>query len=170
MAAVDSDNNWYLAQLKPNCANIAIQNLNRQGMAAYLPLIQETKRRGTKFVTVTSQLFPGYLFVSFNSEDGLWRKVNSTYGITRLVSFGQKPAVVPQGLVARLMQCFDVAGSTLAAGQPQPGDTVKLTQGPFASFVAEVEKVTPDRRVWVLLDFIGARTRMAVDADHVRLN
>jgi len=43
-----------------------------------------------------------------------------------------------------------------------------MTHGPFADFVAEVEKIDPDRRVWVLLDIMGGKTRIAVDAGQVR--
>lgn len=49
-----------------------------------------------------------------------------------------------------------------------PGDQVAMTHGPFADFVAEVEKIDPDRRVWVLLDIMGGKTRIAVDAGQVR--
>ena len=50
----------------------------------------------------------------------------------------------------------------------QPGDQVALTKGPFANFVAEVEMIAPDRRVWVLMEIMGAQTRVAVGADQLR--
>lgn len=49
-----------------------------------------------------------------------------------------------------------------------PGDQVAITHGPFADFVAEVEKIDPDRRVWVLMDLMGSQTRVAVGADQLR--
>ena len=48
------------------------------------------------------------------------------------------------------------------------GDQVTLTKGPFANFVAEVESIAPDRRVWVLMEIMGAQTRVAVGADQLR--
>jgi transcriptional antiterminator RfaH len=36
-------------------------------------------------------LFPGYLFVAFDIGKDGWRKVNSTYGITRIVTLGNAP-------------------------------------------------------------------------------
>jgi transcriptional antiterminator RfaH len=51
----------------------------------------------------------------------------------------------------------------------QPGDQVSLTSGPFANFVAEIESIVPDRRVWVLMDLMGGRTRVAVAAEQLRL-
>jgi len=45
---------------------------------------------------------------------------------------------------------------------------LKATKGPFANSLAEVEKIAPDRRVWVLMEIMGAQTRVAVGADQLR--
>lgn len=164
----DRGENWFLAQVKPNCANIADKNLKRQGFKTFLPLEEETRQRNGKFVTATRPLFPGYIFVAFDAARGFWRTVNSTYGITRLVSFGNEPTAVPLDLVSYLMQRCDAKGKLLPATRLSPGDKVTLTTGPFANFVAEVEKIAPDRRVWVLMDIMGGQTRVAVGADQLR--
>lgn len=161
---------WFLAQLKPNCANIAARNLRRQGFNVFLPLEEETCQRNGKFVTAMRPLFPGYIFVAFEVARGLWRAVNSTYGITRLVSFGRDPAAVPLDLVSQLMLRCDAKGKLLPPKLLKPGDRVTLTKGPFVNFVAEVEKIAPDRRVWVLMEIMGGQTRVAVGADRLRTN
>jgi len=113
-------------------------------------------------------LFPGYIFVALDVTGGLWRSVNSTYGITRLVSFGKESALVPLDLVSQIMLRCDTDGKVLPPKLLKPGDRVALNTGPFANFVAEVEKIAPDRRVWVLMDIMGGKTRVAVGADQLR--
>ncbi|MCX7559715.1 transcriptional activator RfaH [Sulfitobacter sp. F26204] len=164
----DRGTSWFLAQLKPNCANIADRNLRRQGFKTFLPMAEETHQRGGKFVTAMRPLFPGYIFVAFDVASGFWRTVNSTYGITRLVSFGKEPSAVPTGLISQLMQRCDAKGKLLPHKHLKPGDQVTLTGGPFTNFVAEVEKIAPDRRVWVLMEIMGGQTRVAVGADQLR--
>ena len=164
----DRGTSWFLAQLKPNCANIADKNLKRQGFKTFLPLEEETRQRNGKFVTAMRPLFPGYIFVAFDVACGFWRTVNSTYGITRLVSFGKEPTAVPLDLVSQLMLRCDANGKILPPKLLKPGDQVTLTKGPFTNFVAEVEKIAPDRRVWVLMEFMGGQTRVAVGADQLR--
>jgi len=159
---------WFLAQLKPNSATIAERNLKRQGFETFLPLEETTRARGGRFVSATRPLFPGYIFVAFDAARGLWRSVNATRGVTRLVSFGQAPAAVPQELVAQLMARCDGAGKLVPRAELAPGDRVELTRGPFTDFVAEVDQIAPDRRVWVLLDIMGGTTRVAVDPVHLR--
>ena len=168
MTVHDPGTTWFLAQLKPNCAQIADKNLTRQGFQTFLPLEEETRQRNGKFVTANKPLFPGYIFVALNVAQGLWRSVNSTYGITRLVSFGKDPAPVPLDLVSQIMLRCDADGKVLPPKMLKPGDQVALNTGPFANFVAEVEKIAPDRRVWVLMDIMGGQTRVAVGADQLR--
>ncbi|MAZ21170.1 transcriptional activator RfaH [Roseovarius sp.] len=164
----DRGENWFLAQVKPNCASIADKNLRRQGFKTFLPLEEETRQRNGKFVTAMRPLFPGYIFVAFDAARGFWRSVNSTYGITRLVSLGKEPTAVPEDLVSQLMSRCDATGKLLPPKLLKPGDQVTMTQGPFTNFVAEVEKITPDRRAWVLMEIMGVQTRVTVDAGHLR--
>ncbi|MFC6689571.1 transcription termination/antitermination protein NusG [Jhaorihella thermophila] len=168
MAFYDPDATWFLAQLKPNSARIAERNLKRQGFMTFLPLEDLTRQRGGKFVTRTRPLFPGYIFVAFDAARGLWRKINSTQGVTRLVSFGREPARVPLDLISQLMLRCDTHGKLLPPKLVKPGDQVVITQGPFADFVAEVEQIAPDRRVWVLMDLMGSQTRVAIRAEQLR--
>jgi transcriptional antiterminator RfaH len=163
-----SGSTWFLAQMKPNCVSIAERNLTRQGFRTFLPTEEVTRERQGKFVTAHRPLFPGYIFLSFDIKEGHWRKVNSTFGISRLVSFDREPAVVPLDLVSQLMLRCDATGRLLPPRLLKPGDQVMLTTGPFASFVGEVEKIAPDRRVWVLLEIMGGQTRVAVNARGLR--
>jgi transcriptional antiterminator RfaH len=164
-----SDPSWFLAQLKPNCAAIAERNLKRQGFQTFQPQEETTQPRNSKFVTAQRPLFPGYIFVAFDVARGLWRSVNATYGIARLVSFGQQPAVVPAEIVAQLQLRGDARGKLLPPPRLQPGDPVMLTKGPFAQFVAEVETIAADQRVWVLMNIMGGQTRVAVKPDQLRV-
>ena len=100
-------------------------------------------------------------------KDG-WRAVNSTHGITRLVSFGNEPAAVPRDLIAELMQRCKANGTLLPLKTLKPGDRVTVIKGPFTDFVAEVEHMAPDQRVWVLLDLMGRETRVAMDPGLLR--
>lgn len=162
-------NTWFLAQFKPNCHKIAERNLRQQRFQTFLPLHEETKRRAGRFISTLRPLFTGYIFVAFNTATGGWRAINSTYGVTRLVSFGEEPQPIPLGLISQLMLRCDEGGNLLPPQILRPGDPVRLTSGPFAEFVATVEKISPDQRVWVLLDLMGRTARVAVQADALQL-
>jgi transcriptional antiterminator RfaH len=50
------------------------------------------------------------------------------------------------------------------------GDPVDVLSGPFANFVATVEKIDAEQRVWLLMDFMGQSTRVHVAADQVQVS
>ncbi|MHC0052485.1 transcription termination/antitermination protein NusG [Actibacterium sp. D379-3] len=160
---------WYLAQLKPNSLRIAGDNLRRQGFRVFCPLQEETRRKGGRFQKELRPLFPGYLFIGFGRDAAPWRAVNSTYGVARLVSFGSGfPERVPSRLISSLMTRCDRDDRLLPPEQLPPGSEVRMSAGPFADFVATVEAIAPDQRVWVLMDIMGRSTRVAVETKHMQ--
>jgi transcriptional antiterminator RfaH len=161
---------WYLAQVKPNASQIAERNLARQGFDVFSPRQEETRRRAGRFVRDMRLLFPGYLFVAFDPASSAWRAINSTYGISRLVTFGRcVPTSVPHDIVAGLMARCDEMGLLLPPQVLKSGDNVHVLSGPFAQFVATVDGLAPQRRVWVLLDILGSQTRVSLDVAQLQL-
>jgi transcriptional antiterminator RfaH len=71
---------------------------------------------------------------------------------------------VPLDLISRLMPRCDEGGKLLPPRILKPGDAVENSGGPFAEFIAAVEKVDPGPRVWVLLELMGRTMRVAVEA------
>jgi transcriptional antiterminator RfaH len=43
-----------------------------------------------------------------------------------------------------------------------------MQSGPFESFIAPVEQMGSDARVWVLLDFMGKETRVQVSRQQIQ--
>jgi transcriptional antiterminator RfaH len=163
----DPDENWFLAQVKPNCVQIAERNLQRQGFRTFLPLEERTKKRRGRFVSALLPMFPGYLFVSLDIARGLWRKINSTNGISRLVSFGQEPRTVPLEIINQLRSRCDIDSKLIPSDALKPGDEVRFTKGPFVDFVSRIEEISPDERAWLLIDIMGSQTRVAARMDHL---
>ena len=159
---------WFLLQFKPNSHHLAERNLERQGFKTFLPLQEVTQRRSTRFVSDLRPLFPGYFFVAFNPQSGSWSKINGTVGVSRLVSFGSIPKLVPTELITSLKRRCDPTGKLRPAEMFEQGDYVKIINGPFSSFVATVEKLDAQKRVWVLIDLIGRKSLVKVPSDQLQ--
>ena len=162
-------NHWYLIQFKPNSHRLAERNLHRQGLETFLPMQKITRRKASRFVSDLKPLFPGYMFVSVNSELAPWRAINSTIGVSKLVSFEGKPKPLPLQLISGLMLRCDASGTLLPSKSLSEGDSVEMFTGPFANFIATVDTIDPEQRIWVLLDFMGQKTRMQVSADQLQI-
>ena len=162
-------NHWYLIQFKPNSHRLAERNLQRQGFETFLPMQKITRRKARRFVSELKPLFPGYMFVSVNSELAPWRTINSTIGVSRLVSFEGKPKPLPLQLISGLMLRCDASGTLLPPKSLNDGDSVEMLTGPFANFIATVDTIDPEQRIWVLMNFMGQQTRMQVTADQLQV-
>ena len=161
--------NWYLIQIKRNSYQIADRNLNQQGFKTFLPLQDLTSRRGSKFSTSTKPLFPGYMFVYIDSGKARWQKINSTLGVSRLICQDGVPKRVPTEVVSGLISRCDSIGRLLPSTAVQCGDTVEIHSGALANFIATVETIDSDRRIWVLMDIMGQITRVQVKSEQVKL-
>ncbi|MGB1192557.1 MAG: transcription termination/antitermination protein NusG, partial [Pseudomonadales bacterium] len=112
----------------------------------------------------------GYMFVSINSELAPWRTINSTIGVSRLASFEGKPKPLPLQLISSLMLRCDASGSLLPPKSLSEGDSVEMLNGPFTNFIATVDTIDPEQRIWVLMDFMGQKTRIQMSADQLQLS
>jgi transcriptional antiterminator RfaH len=163
MKQKDKSTVWVLVQFKPNSDGIAVRNLERQNVTVFLPKAEQSSRRNGKFVTTTKPLFPGYLFAEIDLESDGWSAINSTYGVSRIVTTGAKPSPVPEGLIEALQARCDASGLVEQNIEFDVGEEVKLSHGPFSEWVGEIVEMAPDQRAWVLLDLMGRQTRVAVN-------
>ena len=159
---------WYIVQFKPNSHKIAVRNLERQGFETFLPMHEITRRTAVKFETVIRPLFAGYMFVACDPEKAPWRQINSTHGISRMLSFAGRLKPMPEPLITGLRARCDNIGKVMPLENLEKGQLVEMHSGPFANFIATVEQMTGDARVWVLLEFLGKETRVQVDRQQIK--
>ena len=129
---------WYIVQFKPNSHKIAVRNLQRQEFDTFLPMHEVTRRTVVKFETVMRPLFAGYMFVACDPETAPWRLINSTYGVSRMLSFSEGPKPMPEALIAGLRARCDSVGKVRPLENFKAGQSVEMHSGPFESFIATV--------------------------------
>ena len=158
--------NWYLVQTKPNAHRIATRNLVRQGYQVFMPMVKLTRRVGNRFINNLSPLFPGYLFVGLGiNKQPSWRSLNSTLGVSQVISSDGQFRPLPLSLVDEFQSCCDADGIFQPKNQIIAGDTVQIQKGPFAEFVATVDYLEPNARVWVLIELLGQKSQISVKAN-----
>ncbi len=159
--------NWYLIQYKANSYKIAVRNLNQQGFRTFLPMQDTTNRNKSKFLATLKPLFPGYMFININSFDTSWSKINNTLGVKRIVCDNDNPKPLPLELVMGIMSRCDEFGKMLPRKQFIIGDSVQFLSGAFTKFLATVEEIDSDERIWVMMDFMGYPRRVQVASDNL---
>ena len=154
------DKKWFIAQIKPNSYHSAIQNLERQGFETFLPKMEITQRQKNKFVVKNVYVFPGYMFVSFDPHIITWTKINSTYGVSRVLAFNKKPSEISSDLILELKIRYGINSNPTQKEKLQKGDSIKFTKGPFTDLIAKVESVDEKNRIWILLEAMGGHHRL----------
>jgi len=169
LVAVVYDVAWRLVQVRPNADRIAARNLERQGFVTFQPLETVTSVRGGRFVSRRRSFFPGYMFASYPAPAASWSLVNSTYGVARLVKFGDRPALVPGSLIAELQGACDENGIVRSAPGVIAGASVEVRCGSLTGIVGEVLRLEPDNRATVLIEFLGKQTRARIPVTQLKV-
>ena len=108
-------------------------------------------KKGVK-TTTTRKFFPGYVLVHVklygeekNVEEKPWNFIQDTPSIIRFVG-GERPVPLrPEEVDIILHQMEEKREKVKPKVVFEPGETVKITDGPFLNFNGVVEEVDPDR-------------------------
>ncbi|MBB3777196.1 transcription antitermination factor NusG [Erythromicrobium ramosum] len=109
------------------------------------------------------------MFAGYAGPAAPWSVINSTYGVARLVKFGDRPTTVPNRLVAELQAACDDQGVISLASRIMAGASVEVASGSLAGFIGEVERLTPDQRALVLIEFLGKQTRVSLPVAQLKV-
>ena len=160
---------WYVAHTHPHAEAKATAHLSRQGFNIYFPRHIKRRRHARRIETVTAPLFPRYLFVAIDLNAQRWRSIFSTVGVSRLVCNGEDPSPVPVGIVEALKNREDANGFIKLDCRPRfhAGDKIRVLDGAFSSCLGLFEGMAERERIAILLDLLGRKVRVVLDADLV---
>jgi transcription elongation factor/antiterminator RfaH len=158
---------WFAVNTLPFGEARAQGNLENQGFRTFTPKRLKTVRRARRISTLAAPFFPRYLFVVLDPGRDPWRKVNSSFGVARLVMRGDSPQPVPRGVVEALIASADRSGVLDLIETLRVGGAVREMAGPFADQLAILEQLDESGRVRVLLDILGRQVRMTTDASQI---
>jgi transcriptional antiterminator RfaH len=115
--------------------------------------------------------FPGYVFGRIDVETFGRSALDWLPGAARIVSFGGDPVSVPDYLIHVLRQHMDTINrmATEISYMFQPGDTIKIQEGPFAGYEGIFNAHLPGRdRAEVLLKMLeGSQLRVELAIEHI---
>ncbi len=160
---------WYVVQTRVNREAEAAQNLLRQGYEIYLPRYLKRRRHARRVDLVAKPLFPRYIFVAIDLATQRWLSILSTQGVSRLVCNGEEPAAVPDGVLGVLRAREDARGFVSMEAKPgfALGEKVRVLAGAFADSAGLFDGMGDHDRVAILLDMLGRKVRVHLDADLV---
>lgn len=161
---------WYVVHTKARQEQPACENLSRQGYVVYLPRIKVMKRTRGRQQALLAPLFPRYIFLQPASVEQSLAPVRSTLGVATIVRFGQEPAQM-QNETVRNIRDFEAqrnAAKDVDISPLQPGERVRIADGPLSGFEGLISSVS-QQRVVVLMHLLGLDTQVSLSAHRLLL-
>jgi transcriptional antiterminator NusG len=134
-----------------------------------VPMEDEVEIKGGQRRTVARKVFPGYVLVDMVLDENTWHVVRNTPGVTGFVGgTSTEPVPLQEHEVRYILRQPTKTGQEAPKPKPkvlfQVGQSVKITDGPFAEFMGTVSEVVPERnKVTVLVSFFGRETPVTLD-------
>jgi len=124
-----------------------------------IPTEAVTEVRGGKKYTTERMFYPGYVLVEMDMDDHVWHVVKSTPRVTGFVGTGQQPTPLSDEEVNQIVY-------RVAEGKEKPklkvkyekNESVRITDGPFATFTGVVDEVNEDRETLKVMVTIFGRS------------
>jgi transcription termination/antitermination protein NusG len=128
-----------------------------------VPTQDEIEIRSGQRHTVQKKVFPGYVLVRMEMDDDTWYALRNTPGVTGFVNINNVPIPLPDSEVQGILK-----GMTAEAPKVKVsfavGDTVRITDGPFADFRGEIDEINQEKgKIRVLVSFFGRETPVELD-------
>jgi transcriptional antiterminator RfaH len=163
------DGAWYVVQTQVNAEMRAVRNLVRQGFEVYLPRYLKRRSHARKIEKVPVPLFPRYMFIRIDVATQRWRSIQSTFGVSRLVLNGSDPAPLAQQVISCLREREDASGYVQLDQRPKfaLGAKVRVLAGVFAESLGLFDGMADRDRIAILLDLLGRKVRVSIEADLV---
>ena len=169
---------WYIVHAYSNFEKKVAESIREQAHAqglddAFAEILVPTEdvveiRRGRK-INAERKFFPGYVLVKMDMTDETYHLVKNTPKVTGFLGSGSKPMPVSEREVARIIGAIEEG-----VERPKPtitfeiGESVRVIDGPFASFNGSVEQVDEDRaRLRVTVSIFGRATPVELEYNQV---
>jgi len=164
---VPTGQHWYALHTKPHAEYQVAAALASRGLEIFLPTVTSVRSRQKG---LDQPFFPCYLFAQIDFARVGYSTVAWTPGLRRVVSFGGRPAIVPQEAIdlihQRLAEIESQGG--LPAHNFKLGDPVQVRSGPLAGLYGVFEgPMSPSERVRVLIEFLGRVNRVEMPLDYL---
>ena len=170
---------WYVVQafsgFEKRVAQTIIEHIKIQGLEdsfgeVLVPTEEVVEMKSGQKRRSERKFFPGYVLVEMDMNDASWHLVNSTPRVMGFIGgTKERPAPISQREADKILNRLEEnADSPKQATMFEPGEVVRVIDGPFADFNGVVEEVDYDKcRVKVSVLIFGRSTPVELEFGQV---
>ncbi len=178
----DQPGRWYVIHSYAGYENKVKSNLHSRAVSmnmedriyeVVIPMEDVVEFKNGKKVVVQKKVFPGYLLCRCELDDDSWSVIRNTPGVTGFVGPGTKPTPLSRREVEGILQVkVEGVGAPPKRSRPrlehEVGETVRVTEGPFADFSGQIAEINEDQlKLKVLVNIFGRETPVELEFSQV---
>lgn len=174
-----NDHRWYVLQVQSGYENHVVKELQRRVNAEdkqneiekiLVPVEQVVEMARGKKREIDRKFFPGYVLIKMAMNDSLWHLIKK---VPRVIGFvggkSEKPHHISEKEAEDIMQRIQEG---ISKPKPkvlfEPGEVIRVIDGPFADFNGVVEGVNYDKnKLSVAVLIFGRSTPVELDFSQV---
>lgn len=153
---------WFLLQTKSREELRAAENLARQEVESFCPMIRVEKIVRGKIAEAVEVLFPGYLFIQLGESSVSATSIRSTRGVSHFVSSGGRPVKVPADLIDQLQRRIAKQQDQVMSSLPKAGEKMNIVDGPFRGLDAVFHQPDGNNRALVLVTMLNQQVKASI--------
>ena len=160
---------WYVVNthsgFEKKVAQAITEQSQRKGLAEYfsqvlVPMEEVIEVRRGKKVNSERKFFPGYILINMDMTDESWHLVKDTPKVTGFLGSSGKPSPISkeeaQAILSQVQEGVDKPKRSVIF---EIGETVRVADGPFASFNGIVEDIDEEKeRLKIAVSIFGRST------------
>lgn len=125
-------------------------------------------KRGRKIVT-EQKFFPGYVLVKMDMTDEAWHLIRNAPKVTGFLGGKTRPIPISDAEAERILsQTSELKERRRTVEAFQVGESIRVSDGPFASFNGVIEELDEDRgRLRVMVSIFGRSTPVELEYTQV---
>ncbi|MEV6209620.1 transcription termination/antitermination protein NusG [Kitasatospora sp. NPDC051914] len=184
---------WYVIHTYAGYENRVKQNLEQRSVSlnvedrifeSAVPQEEVVQIKNGDRKTIRQNKLPGYVLVRMELDAESWGVVRNTPGVTGFVGNAYDPYPLTLDEVVKMLAPDVERAAAKEAGKASPvrpvevqvldfevGDSVTVTDGPFATLQATINEINPDsKKVKGLVEIFGRETPVELSFDQIQKN
>ncbi len=186
---------WYVIHTYAGYENRVKANLEQRAVSlnvedyiyqAEVPQEEVVQIKSGERKTIRQNKLPGYVLVRMDLTNESWGVVRNTPGVTGFVGNAYDPYPLTLDEVVKMLapEVEEQAAAAAEGGEAAPkkkvevqvldfevGDSVTVTDGPFATLQATINEINPDsKKVKGLVEIFGRETPVELSFDQIQKN
>ncbi|GAA2744476.1 transcription termination/antitermination protein NusG [Kitasatospora cinereorecta] len=184
---------WYVIHTYAGYENRVKQNLEQRAVSlnvedyifeSQVPQEEVVQIKNGDRKTIRQNKLPGYVLVRMDLTPESWGVVRNTPGVTGFVGNAYDPYPLTLDEVVKMLAPDVERAAAKEAGKASPirpvevqvldfevGDSVTVTDGPFATLQATINEINPDsKKVKGLVEIFGRETPVELSFDQIQKN